>query len=732
MKVRQAIELARGLKQIDQANYPDILMLQFLNECEGKLQTEFLHIADVDCQRYTEDDMDMDLIVGPPHDKLYYAYLCAMVDFTNGEYAKYNNSIIVANAFMAEWAAWFNRTHERDGRQYLGVFLSAYGIAVKHGYAGTEEEWLESLRGPEGQQGIQGKPGPQGEPGSVKFDELTEEQLAMLKGKEGPQGVPGIDGQDGVGIQSVEQTTTSTEDGGTNVVTVTKTDGTSSVFQVKNGSKGSTGQAGTAGQDGVSPSVSVSEITGGHRVSIQDADGTSSFDVMDGKDGAGGGTGLPFDVEILETICENVELTYDNNTYTLPAEITLDREGLYCLDYKAFIDGLLVDSSSGVYFSRATEGDVSYIRWFSSDEYNVTLESTQITDSWMSDSSILSIYKVSLNVSDGVLDAARKLEGYYNIASGNISHAEGERTTASGCDSHAEGYVTTASGYASHAEGNETTASGHASHAEGNVTTASNYASHAHGKYNKAMTTGGAASNTTGDAMVIGNGTSSSALSNAFRVTYAGAVYGLSAFNSSGADYAEFFEWADLNPDAEDRVGFFVTMEGEQIRIAGPGDYILGIVSGQPCIIGNADEDWQGRWLHDEFGRFVKETTEDPVIERRKVEVPVLDEDGNPTGETKMEMQEVETGEVIHGWRYKANPNYDNTQEYIERKDRKEWDCVGMLGVLAVRDDGTCEVNGFCQVADGGIATVSDTYVPGSTYRVIERVTENVIKVVFR
>ena len=255
MKVRQAIELARGLKQIDQVNYPDILMLQFLNECEGKLQTEFLHIADVDCQRYTEDDMEMDLIVGPPHDKLYYAYLCAMIDFTNGEYAKYNNSIIVANAFMAEWAAWFNRTHERDGRQYLGVFLSAYGIAVKHGYAGTEEEWLASLEGPAGPQGPQGKPGPQGAPGSVTFDELTEEQLAMLKGPEGPQGVPGIDGQDGIGIQFVEQTTTSTEDGGTNVVTVTKTDGTTSTFYVRNGSRGSTGPAGSDGQDGVSPTI---------------------------------------------------------------------------------------------------------------------------------------------------------------------------------------------------------------------------------------------------------------------------------------------------------------------------------------------------------------------------------------------------------------------------------------------------------------------------------------------
>ena len=30
------------------------------------------------------------------------------------------------------------------------ILLSAYGIAVKNGYRGTEEEWLESLRGESG------------------------------------------------------------------------------------------------------------------------------------------------------------------------------------------------------------------------------------------------------------------------------------------------------------------------------------------------------------------------------------------------------------------------------------------------------------------------------------------------------------------------------------------------------------------------------------------------------
>lgn len=51
-----------------------------------------------------------------------------------------------------------------------------------------------------------------------------------------------FDGADGVGIQSVEQTTTSTEDGGINVVTVTMTDGKTYTFNVRNGSKGSTGK----------------------------------------------------------------------------------------------------------------------------------------------------------------------------------------------------------------------------------------------------------------------------------------------------------------------------------------------------------------------------------------------------------------------------------------------------------------------------------------------------------
>ena len=71
-----------------------------------------------------------------------------------------------------------------------------------------------------------------------------------------------------MGIKSVTQTTTSSADGGSNVITVTKTDGTTSTFTVKNGSKGSTG---AAGADGYTPVKGTDYWTADDQQSIVDA-----------------------------------------------------------------------------------------------------------------------------------------------------------------------------------------------------------------------------------------------------------------------------------------------------------------------------------------------------------------------------------------------------------------------------------------------------------------------------
>lgn len=76
----------------------------------------------------------------------------------------------------------------------------------------------------------------------------TELQAAVDTALEQAKASGAFDGADGVGIQSVVQTTEATEDGGANVITVTKTDGTTSTFAVRNGSRGSVGPAGADGK----------------------------------------------------------------------------------------------------------------------------------------------------------------------------------------------------------------------------------------------------------------------------------------------------------------------------------------------------------------------------------------------------------------------------------------------------------------------------------------------------
>ena len=67
---------------------------------------------------------------------------------------------------------------------------SAYEIAVKNGFSGSESAWLESLRGPQGNAGPQGEPGPQGNAGP--------QGEPGPQGNEGPQGEPGKTPQKGI------------------------------------------------------------------------------------------------------------------------------------------------------------------------------------------------------------------------------------------------------------------------------------------------------------------------------------------------------------------------------------------------------------------------------------------------------------------------------------------------------------------------------------------------------
>lgn len=333
-------------------------------------------------------------------------------------------------------------------------------------------------------------------------------------------------------------------------------------------------------------------------------------------------------------------------------------------------------------------------------------------------------------------------EGSGTTASGHTSHTEGSKTIASGTTAHAEGNGTQALGSTSHAEGNYTKATGSISHAEGNLTTATGSYSHSQGcfanapgnyahagcyrtiahyaetvigMYNKDSNTADDAWPSTIHYFIVGKGSSDTSRANAFRVSNVG-VYSTAAFNNTGADYAEMFEWEDGNPNHEDRAGRFVTLDGDKIRLANShDDFILGIISRNPSVVGDVhDDQWQGMFLYDIFGAPLYEDVEAP---EKTMEIT------NPETDKK-EIIVIEPAHVEH--RQKINPDYDNTQPYIPRSERLEWDTVGLLGKLVVIDDGTCEVNGWCKPRENGAATKSEEQ---TRYRVIGRIDNAHIRV---
>lgn len=282
MKVSELISFVDIIKP---NAFPVSAKVAWLNEVEGMVWTEVMLLSPLEFVPHTYDDStgegDADLLVVPPHSKLYNTYLCAMIDFANGEYDKYQNTMTLFNAHFSEFMRWY-ATHYRpaDGDfGYMGIYISAYGIAVKHGFVGTEEEWIDSLKAAVDEEMVRAfveaylEANPLDAPvtsvnGKTGDVELTAADVgaldsstlssavddALTQAKESGE-FDGKDGASGVGIREVKQTTTSTVSGGKNVITVYLTDGTSHTFTVYNGQKGADGTGGGSGgtgTDGVS------------------------------------------------------------------------------------------------------------------------------------------------------------------------------------------------------------------------------------------------------------------------------------------------------------------------------------------------------------------------------------------------------------------------------------------------------------------------------------------------
>lgn len=196
MTISEAISQTRKLSgnAVD-----DNTMCRWLSELDGRLMLDFYKGGE--WMSYSlPDDEDHELLVPFPWDELYVHYLEAMVYYSNGEFERYRNSYEMYNKKELDYRQWYARTHvpitldmlqkrdctvvmepqdQRCSRPFW--YLSAYGIAVRHGYQGSVDEWLAELVGP---------PGPKGEDGSGveilgTYDDLEALEAAVQSPQQG-------------------------------------------------------------------------------------------------------------------------------------------------------------------------------------------------------------------------------------------------------------------------------------------------------------------------------------------------------------------------------------------------------------------------------------------------------------------------------------------------------------------------------------------------------------------
>ena len=171
--------------------------LNVLYNFELELMSGVMLLSQAEIDLVTEPTVDtaatLTLTVKRPHAEIYWLRLVCALHEVNREYAELANMTEHFNAAYTAFVQWWVKTyHPKTGEAgFKGYYLSAYAIAQKHGYNGTESEWLASLKGDKGDAGA-----------AFTYDMFTAAQLETLKvkgdkGDKGATGAQGIQGDTG-------------------------------------------------------------------------------------------------------------------------------------------------------------------------------------------------------------------------------------------------------------------------------------------------------------------------------------------------------------------------------------------------------------------------------------------------------------------------------------------------------------------------------------------------------
>lgn len=135
---------------------------------------------------------------------------------------------------------------------------------------------------------------------------------------------------------------------------------------------------------------------------------------------------------------------------------------------------------------------------------------------------------------------------------------------------------------------------------------------------------------------------------------------------TQGATFTDFAEYFENLEEGVIPLGTIVTLVGAKVKVAGPGDRIIGVVSATAAIAaGDSPFHWANKYAVGDFG--------EPLYD----EIP-LDSWKPDEGQSELDRPTIKVRRL--------NPDYDDSLNNAPRSERpEEWTCVGLIGQVFVR-----------------------------------------------
>lgn len=110
------MDVIHHIDELKPNNFTPREKIAWLSTLDGLIKSEIIDTHEggenIEFNGYKDSDTRAILLVPAPYDNIYFRWIEAQIDYTNGEYGKYNNSLAAFNDAYEHYERYYNRTHK--------------------------------------------------------------------------------------------------------------------------------------------------------------------------------------------------------------------------------------------------------------------------------------------------------------------------------------------------------------------------------------------------------------------------------------------------------------------------------------------------------------------------------------------------------------------------------------------------------------------------------------------